>query len=135
MSENFLKYKMSAVSFAFAILPACHSNNVNETAALRDVLERKAGLYLVDTITIISKNNGGFDLQGTMAKNYRLAISEYDLQNVIDQIEEDTVFDWAETGNGDYVITIRAENSSDTAFGIGIIKTKSVIDINIEQGF
>lgn len=93
MSVNFLKYQMSAVSFAIAILPGCHSRYVNETAALRDVLKRKAGLHLVDTIRIISKKDGGFDLQGTMATKYRLAISDFDLQNAIEQIEEDTLFD------------------------------------------
>lgn len=87
-----------------------------------------------DSIAILSIDDGGFDLHGDMSMNYKLTISENDMLNVIAQIDQDSVRKWTETDDGNLVTTVVPEDYRDTFFIIGVIKSRSLIDLNFHQG-
>lgn len=120
-----------AIASSIALLLACGVSRNNETIIIRDILSRKAGFELKDSITILSMNDGGFDLQGTLANEYELSVSEVDFQNVMNHVRGDTVRIWIETDRGDYVTVVDRTNHRDTSFIVGVSRSGSIINLSL----
>ena len=87
-----------------------------------------------DSIIDLATEDTGIDLHGSWSETYIATISNNDLANVINKIEDDTTHGWIKTDIGDYITTLYPDDYRDTVLSIGIIKSKSAIDINIRQG-
>ncbi len=132
--QNILRSKYGCVALTITTLLTSCASQDDEYGYVRDVLLRRVGLQIHDSIASLSITDGGSDLHGSMSINYRLTITEGDLESILEQIERDTLHEWITTEAGDYVCIVYPKNRRDTLFGIGVIKPKSIIDINIEQG-
>lgn len=130
----FFKESAWAALVGAVLLTSCASQD-DEYGYIRDVLLRKAGIQIHDSIALLSVTDEGSDLHGSMTVNYRLTITESDFMSILGQIEHDTLHEWIETETGDYVCIIYPEYDGDTLFGVGLLKSKSTIDVNLEQGF
>ena len=75
------------------------------------------------------------DLHGTMSIAYEVTITKNDLNIIINQVKQDSINKWVETDIGDQVTSIYPENPRDTVFYIGIMTSRSIITINMRQGF
>jgi len=134
MSRTALIHVSTIAAISIAVLLSCSASRDSEYDYIRGVLSRKGGFHLNDSIAILSIDDGGFDLHGDMSMNYKLTISENDMLNVIAQIDQDSVRKWTETDDGNLVTTVVPEDYRDTFFIIGVIKSRSLIDLNFHQG-
>lgn len=119
----------------WTIALSCSGPSKSESEIVTDLLWRKAGLYLNDSIVHVTEDDNGFDLHGSWSTTYSATISENDVIHVINQIRQNSTNEWTETDSGDYVMAIYPHDLDDTTFQIGILKSKSVILVTMNQGF
>lgn len=109
-------------------------NEISKSKFILNLLNQKVNLQLKDSIIDLATEDTGIDLHGSWSETYIATISNNDLANVINKIEDDTTHGWIKTDIGDYITTLYPDDYRDTVLSIGIIKSKSAIDINIRQG-
>ena len=87
----------------------------------------------MDTITIISNEDGGIDFHGSMSHEYVILLTKGDLQRAINRISNDTIHNWRVTDGGDYLLKIQRLERIDTTFQFGLMKSKGMLWVNIWQ--
>lgn len=122
------------IALFMAFLMSC-GNEINKSKFILNLLDQKVNLQLKDSIIGLTTEDTGIDFHGSWSETYMVTITTNDIFHILNQIQIDTNHKWIEADNGDCVIRIYPYNHKDTIFTIGIMKSKSIISVNMKQGF
>lgn len=103
-----------------------------DETSLENLIMTNTGLNLNDSIHIVTIDDAGFDLHGTLAVTYTIKISDSDKESSIQQIKLDTVRKWHENDVA-YILTVYPHDIHDTLFGFSLLKSDAQISVSISD--
>jgi hypothetical protein len=119
-----------SIAIFSVLLNSCSQDPVPESHYFKSLVLRKTGLNLNDSIRVVSNEDVGIDLHGTISQTYSIDITDADLQHWIDKIEIDTIHKWIKS-DSTYMLIVYPIDIHDTLFGFSLLKSNAIMRVQI----
>lgn len=113
-------------------LYSCSVSPTRNMDYIKHLIHTKTGINVLDSIHIMSIEDAGVDLHGTIAYTYTIGISNSDMTNAVKYVLSDSSNMWKENKYSRMLI-VYPRNINDTLFGFSLLKYKSIIKIQISN--